>query len=290
MTTSSALALLTLLGPAVPPSLELRGCAGEGIDRPALERMLEGWVQDSSLVIVDAADCRFDRVEVTVRSSEGPPRAQILDLGDHARPLRHRAVGLLVAQLAQRPPPRPVFSAQPEAANAARPLALGEPTAGPEAFSLFVHANYGVGFDLDDSIDAYGFGSGLHAGYTFPVPIYAGFYFDYYNGDGEEVLGRGLEGGALLLGLELGYDLLPQGPTGISFRPTLGIGYGRFLRDVDLIRQYPSSFVLTPGLRLVVPVVHGVLLSMGGRVHIPTRDLSDSEKAVSLEAGVGFRL
>ena len=55
MTTSSALALLTLLGPAVPPSLELRGCAGEGIDRPALERMLEGWVQDSSLVIVDAA-------------------------------------------------------------------------------------------------------------------------------------------------------------------------------------------------------------------------------------------
>ena len=152
---------------------------------------------------------------------------------------------------------------------------------------------YGIGFD---SPNAYGLGFGVRGGYTFPhytfpVQVYTGLSFLYYNGNSQSVPFIGSSRVRIwTLMAEFGQDLA-VGP--VEIRPFLGLGIGVFGGGVGAFSSSTAYFGLTPGA-VATYSFNGPLstgLFVGADIHITWLPSTDAFIAndFSLLATGGYR-
>jgi len=152
---------------------------------------------------------------------------------------------------------------------------------------------YGIGFD---SPNAYGLGFGVRGGYTFPdytfpVQVYTGLSFLYYNGNSQSVPFIGSSRVRIwTLMAEFGQDLA-VGP--VEIRPFLGLGIGVFGGGVGAFSSSTAYFGLTPGA-VATYSFNGPLstgLFVGVDIHITWLPSTDAVIAndLSLLATGGYR-
>jgi hypothetical protein len=115
-------------------------------------------------------------------------------------------------------------------------------------FSVGALLGYGVGFD---SPNVYSFGVGGRSGYTtssytFPVRVYAGVSFLYYNGSSQYLPFIGTSRVRIwTLMAEFGHEFVVRH---IEVRPFLGLGVGVLTRTDGVLSSSTAYFGLTPGV------------------------------------------
>ncbi|WXA98620.1 porin family protein [Pendulispora brunnea] len=131
----------------------------------------------------------------------------------------------------------------------------GEPSPSTKhPISVAVLGGYAINNALDshtnDSLNLYGVGFGVRAGYTLPMKLYLGAMFQYNLGGtwrydpNTEYTGRVMTPGA-----EIGFDI---DAGRFTVRPSLGLGAGIARGDLNLNDKGDSfNFAIWPGMQLL---------------------------------------
>ena len=163
--------------------------------------------------------------------------------------------------------------------------------AGPPATANSVQAGaafrYGLEMNEGD-FNPWASGLGATAGYTLPLAVYAGGYFDYFFG--RELLAEGVltKGNVWQLMAEGGYDI---GFGDIwAFRPKVGLGAARLsvdtcAADLACSRDAQVSFALAPGATFML-FVGRIKLSFDVRYDLIFA--ATTTNAVVLSLGLGL--
>lgn len=174
--------------------------------------------------------------------------------------------------------------------------AAPEASAGPLGFSVSAHGHYGIGFNEVDRApqlsggapSAYQLGCGGRIGYS-PLNIYLGVLADYYFGSSDPVQGIEQSANAFHIAGEVGYNLsfIPV----LGLRPYVGFGlisFGGEFGGFDL--SGGDSFALSPGISTDFSIAGPVFAQLDARFLIPTENLEEVEKSLTIALGVGIKL
>jgi hypothetical protein len=102
-----------------------------------------------------------------------------------------------------------------------RQLAEGEP-ATSRVIQIGVGGEYGVKL-AGPELNPWGFGLGLHLGYTLPMGAYFGVPFDYFFGTEDTYGAAAVEAKLWQIGVEGGYDLALGGAAVLRFKGGVGL-------------------------------------------------------------------
>jgi hypothetical protein len=177
-------------------------------------------------------------------------------------------------------------SSQARAVEAERRLAEGEP-ATSRVLQIGVGGEYGAKL-AGPHLNPWGFGLGVHLGYTLPMGLYFGVPFDYFFGTEDTYGGARIEGKLWRVGMEGGYDLALADT--LVLRVKGGVGFASLTRTACIgspaapvcESRTESKPVLGPGLTFlylgpsfsftldaryellpVDPLAHGLIFSIG---------------------------
>jgi hypothetical protein len=188
------------------------------------------------------------------------------------------ALGVLVVLLS--------LSSRTQAAEAERQLADGEP-ATSRVLQIGVGGEYGVKL-AGPELNPWGFGLGVHLGYTLPMGVYFGVPFDYFFGTEDTYGGAAVEAKLWQVGIEGGYDLALGRTLVLRFKGSLGVASvttAGCIGDLEAplcARRTESKPVFGPGLTFLYlgpsfsftldgryellptdPLAHGLIFSIG---------------------------
>lgn len=178
---------------------------------------------------------------------------------------------------------RPAAAAEEEGG---RMLAPGEP-ATSRVLQLGLGGEYGVKLGGPE-LNPWGFGLGVHVGYTLPMGVYFGVPFDYFFGTEDTFAGAPIEARLWQLGVEGGYDLALGGEVVLRFKGGIGFasvttrGCGGDIQAPVCSSSTESKPVFGPGLAFLYlgprfsftldtryelvpmdPLAHGLIFSFG---------------------------
>ena len=178
------------------------------------------------------------------------------------------------------------FARPASAAKAERQLAEGEP-ATSRVLQIGVGGEYGVKLAGPD-LNPWGFGLGVHLGYTLPMGLYMGVPFDYFFGTEDTYGGAPVEAKLWQVGVEGGYDLALGATTVLRFKGGIGLASvsmkacGGDIAAPSCTSSSESKPVFGPGLAFlylgpsfsftldaryellpVDPLAHGLIFSVG---------------------------
>lgn len=169
-------------------------------------------------------------------------------------------------------------------------LLVGAPSAAQAAdFSISGHYQYGVSVNGSALPSYYASAVGGRLGFSFDNNLYLGAVADFYLGESSSFEGLDVDLSSYNLFAEVGYNFnLPGLP--LTIRPRIGAGY-LSLSSPDNLATFgltDGTFAVTPGVSLRYSLISALFIGAEAQMVIPTEQLEQIEKAVSLGASVGL--
>lgn len=143
-----------------------------------------------------------------------------------------------------------------------------------------VHAGYGIGINQGQA-EPYGFAIGGRGGVTLGSNLHFGGLVEYYVGDEFSDSFRA--------SAEVGYDFsIPGVP--LMLRPRVGAGWLTQSLDIAGLGDSSDTFVLSPGLTVRYGILPFLFVGLETDLLVPTEDLENNAKSLTIAGAVGVKL